>query len=217
MTFNNYRPVALVPIMSKVLERVIFNQLMKYLTENELLNPNHHAYRANHSTATAMLQMYDEWVQAVDKGKLTGVCLLDMSAAFDVVDHSLLCDKLAFYGFQEDFLDWLRSYLGDRKQGVCINGTMSKLLPVLTGVPQGSILGPLLYTLFTNELPGVLYRETKNSASICCYADDTTITSISSNHSQLSNELSKNYDTISRFMINNRLKLNDDKSHLLVL
>ena len=148
---KNYRPVAILPVFSKVLERVVFNQIIQYLSSNSLLHPSHHAYRSHHNTTTALIQMYDGWVNAYDNGELTGVCLLDMSAAFDIVDHTILLRKLELYGFQKNSLDWVQSYLSGRSQGVCINGSLSRLLPVPVGVPQGSILGPLLYTLFTSS------------------------------------------------------------------
>ena len=147
---KNYRPVAIIPIFSKILERVIFNQIIEYLTDNKLLHPNHHSYRQHHNTTTALIQMYDTWIKAVDEGELAGVCLLDMSAAFDIVDHGLLLEKLELYGFNNDALSWIQSYLCDREQCVSIDGCLSRLLPVPTGVPQGSILGPILYIMFTN-------------------------------------------------------------------
>ena len=233
---KNYRPVAIVPILSKVLERAIFNQLVAYLDKNNLIHPNHHAYRPGHNTTTALIQMYDGWLRAVDSGKLVGACLLDMSAAFDLVDHDLLLDKLSLYGLDDSSKGWIRSYLSGRTQSVSIEGTLSKLLPVHTGVPQGSILGPLLYTVFTNELPeivhdnpaglderdedaqpGPAYHEEGSDSAICCYADDTTVSISSDNPATLSAKLSDNYKLVAQFMVDNRLKLNDDKTHLLVM
>ena len=141
---KNYRPVAIVPILSKVLERVVFNQLSTYLETNKLMHPNHHAYRVNHNTTTALVQMYDGWMQAIENGLLTGICLLDMSAAFDTVNHELLLKKLELYGLDAASIKWIGSYLSDRTQCVSIEGCLSKMLPVPTGVPQGSILSPLL-------------------------------------------------------------------------
>ena len=231
---KNYRPVAIIPIFSKVLESVIFNQMIKYLADNKLLHPNHHAYRADHNTTTALIQMYDGWLQSLEAGEFAGVCLLDMSAAFDIVDHSLLIKKLELYGFDSDMTNWMSSYLSDRSQCVSIDGCLSRLLPVPQGVPQGSILGPLLYTIFTNELPEVIHEEQvcprpdhgtwpsysmscKSCGSVTCYADDTTYSCSSSDPDILSAKLTAKYKVMSQFLVNNRLKLNDDKTHLMVL
>ena len=100
--------------------------------------------------------MHDEWSKAVDEGRLSGACFLDMSAAFDVVDHELLLEKLTLYGLDENSIAWVRSYLSGRSQSVKVEGTLSRLQMVNNGVPQGSILGPLFYTLFTNELPEII-------------------------------------------------------------
>ena len=235
---KNYRPVAIIPILSKVLERVIFNQMIEYLTENRLLHPNHHAFRPHHNTSTAMIQMYDGWIQAVESGQIAGVCMLDMSAAFDLVDHDLLLQKLLLYGFGPRILDWIKSYLTDRTQCVVINGALSRQLPVSTGVPQGSILGPLLYTMFTNELPEIIHTHLEqlpghlveqeqewppyhlggaDTGGLCCYADDSTLTCTGSRPDEVTNKLTEKYSVISEFMRNNKLKLNDDKTHLLVM
>ena len=230
---KNYRPVAIVPIFSKVLERVIFNQIMQYMCENNLLHPNHQAYRAGHNTTTAMIQMYDVWLQSLEAGELAGVCFLDMSAAFDIVDHSLLMDKLELYGFQTNTIHWISSYLTDRSQAVSIDGCLSRLLPVKQGVPQGSILGPLLYTIFTNELPEVVHGDPycsrqdqtgplssfsmacKSCGSLTCYADDTSYSCSSKDPDILTEKLTAKYKVMSEFLVNNRLKLNDDKTHLI--
>ena len=210
---ENYRPVAIIPVLSKVLERAVHNQLIQYIKENNLLNPNHHAYRDGYSTSTAVIEMIDTWIQAVEDGQLAGACFLDMSAAFDVVDHTILLDKMKIYGFTSDVIQWFDSYLSNRKQAVSVNGCLSELLSVESGVPQGSILGPLLYTLFVNELPDTI----ASNSSMSCYADDTTLTCKDSSHSELSRKLTEHYQSISKFMVDNRLKLNDDKSKLLVM
>ena len=120
---KNYRPVAILCILSKVIERVVFMQVVEYMNINEYFHPNHHGFRGFHSTTTAMVQMYDSWVQAVDKGELAGVCMLDMSAAFDVVDHDILLGKLKLYGFDENAVRWMRDYLSGRTQAVYIDGS----------------------------------------------------------------------------------------------
>ena len=119
--------------------------MIDYFETNNLLHPNHHGFRANHNTTTALIQMYDTWVEAMDKEEATGVCLLDMSAAFDMVSHPVLLDKLVLYGFDTASHEWIRSYLDGRKQTVCIDGACSPLLSLEVGVPQGSIIAPLLH------------------------------------------------------------------------
>ena len=224
---KNYRPVAILPVISKVLERVVFLQMSQYLKNNGLLHPNHHGFRASHSTATCLIQMYDKWVEALEEKKFTGVCFLDLSAAFDIVNHPLLLEKLKLYGFDSPSIEWIRSYLFGRHQLVYIEGKMSKLLPVSSGVPQGSILGPLLYIIFTNELPEVLYNHRVNQGvysmhcdccgSLCCYADDSTFAVSSSNLDIIENQVSEKYNKIAEFMCSNQLKLNEDKTHLMLV
>ena len=233
---KNYRPVAIIPIFSKILERIVFNQMVEYLASNELIHPNHHAYRKHHNTTTALIQLYDVWLESLENGELGGVCFLDMSAAFDIVDHSLLLKKLELYGFDRDMVSWTSSYLSGRSQSVCIDGNLSKLLPVVHGVPQGSILGPLLYTLFINELPEVIQDPSQHipgqtsgstwppysmgcrcCGTVGCYADDTTYSYSDSDPEQLSLKMSSQYKVLSDFLVSNRLKLNAGKTHLMVL
>ena len=226
---KNYRPVAILCILSKIIERAIFIQIVDYMNIHGYFHPNHHGFRAEHSTSTAMLQMYDTWVQAVDKGKLCGVCMLDMSAAFDVVDHSILLSKLELYGFDDMALSWMRNYLTGRTQAVCIDGSLSPFLPVKVGVPQGSILGPLCYVLFTNDLPETILEASSHvhlsqltthcdsCGGLCCFADDSTYSVASHEQDTLEQKLNDKYEAMASYLGNNRLKLNDDKTHLLVM
>ena len=154
---KNYRPVSLLPVISKVLERAIFEQMIQYLEENNLLHPSHHGFRSNHSTVTALIEMYDQWVEAFEDDKLSAVVMLDLSAAFDVVDHEILIQKLEIYGFEECCISWFQSYLTNRSQQVYVEGSLSDPLLLEAGVPQGSILGPILYILYTNDLAEVVH------------------------------------------------------------
>ena len=230
---KNYRPVAILPILSKVLERAMFMQLVSYMDANNFFNPSHHAYRSFHSTTTAMIQMYTTWLDALEQGDMAGVCMIDMSAAFDVVDTNLLLEKLKLYGLDRNALQWVWSYLTYRSQAVYIEGSISGLLPLEAGVPQGSILGPVLYTIFTNELPQVVHGEScpvqemeggsifgiqcQECGGVCCYADDSTYTVSGDNPEELSEKLSQKYSVLADFLTANKLKVNDDKTHLLVM
>ena len=102
---KNYRPVALLPIISKIIEKAIFIPVIQYLEENELLHPSHHGFRSCHSTASSLLQMYDTWITAMEKNEISAVIMLDMSAAFDVVDTSILLGKMKIYGFDESSIE----------------------------------------------------------------------------------------------------------------
>ena len=119
----------------------MFVQMVNYLEENQLLYPSHPGFRDKHSTVSALIQMFDSWIEAFEDDEVSAVIMLDMSAAFDVVDHKILLSKLALYGFDEIALSWINSYLSDRSQSVFIEACLSDPLPVECGVPQGSIIG----------------------------------------------------------------------------
>ena len=172
--------------------------------------------------------MIDTWVEAFDNEELSAVLMLDMSAAFDLVDHELLIKKLEAYGFEADAYLWISSYLSERTQQVYIDGAMSDPLDVTVGVPQGSILGPLLYIIFTNDLPESVHKhlakndsffnsDCKQCGSMCCYADDSTFTISGKDPTELTRIIAEKYKSIATYMNQNKLVLNSDKTHLLVM
>ena len=224
---KNYRPVALLPIFSKILEKVVFLQLVEYLDRNCLLHPNHHGSRSNHNTATALIQLYDQWLEEVEEGKMVGVMMVDLSAAFDMVDHTILLAKLELFGLDRNTLNWVSSYLSERSQSVCVDGCLSPPQPVVCGVPQGSILGPLLYVLFTCDIPDLVhshpvdYQFPQPHCSKCgstvCYVDDCTYSLGEKDPAALSESLSAQYLKIAKYMAANKLVINADKTQLIVI
>ena len=213
---KNYRPVAILSPLSKVLEKIVYEQIYSYFSNNELFHPNLHGYRKNLSTQTALLQMYDRWVRAAagghgHGGQLCGVVLLDLSAAFDLVDSDLLLQKLKAYGFDDDALLWVQSYMTNRYQAVWIDHALSDFLPCKVGVPQGSNLGPLFFLIFFNDLPHSL------DCPADAYADDTTLTETGKSVEEIGSKLTKSCEQVSAWMLANKLKLNADKTHLMTV
>ena len=231
-TFNpsNYRPISILPVVSKLAERAVQHQLINFMDQTSQLNRNHHAYRTHHSTITAVIQMTDRIFKATDNNLITTLLTIDESSAFDCVPHDLLLEKMTLYNFSGDTVKWFRSYLHGRSQYVSISGKHSSMSTVLSGVPQGSVLGPLMYTLYINELPDVLkdpencnndahepHEELfgKNCAScgeIPCFADDTTVIQASNSRNQNQEKLKSNLKTISKFLGDNKLAVNEDKT-----
>ena len=208
---KNYRPVAILSPLSKVLEKIVFEQLYTYFHDQRLFHPSLHGYRQHRSTQSALLQLYDRWVRAASGGQLGGVVLLDLGAAFDLVDPQLLLQKLKLYGAGYEALRWLESYLTERKQAVWIDHSMSEFLSCEIGVPQGSNLGPLLFLIFYNDLPDYL------SCDVEAYADDTTISVAGDTVEEIGRKLTINCQVVSQWMLRNKLKLNADKTHLMTV
>ena len=207
---KNYRPVSILSPLSKVLERVLYEQIYEYFSKNSIFHANLMGFRKNRSTLTAALQMYDRWVSGARHGRLNGVVLLDLSAAFDLVDSKLLVEKLRIYGMEDDFAEWVTCYLTNRKQAVWIDHILSDWLDVSVGVPQGSILGPLLFIIFANDLPQCL------TCQVDSYADDSTLTSTKDSIEELNDDLNHNCYLVNQWMYQNQLCLNADKTHLLI-
>lgn len=204
---NNYRPVSGLPNLSKILERAAYNQIMSYLSINNLLFHGQHGFRSGHSTSTATISLLNCIYAALDKDKVVCVTFLDQSKAFDVIDHKILLRKLSYqFNFSKEALKWVSSYLTDRKQCVILNGVRSSYKDVLHGVPQGSILGPLLFLCYVNDI----YHCVENGNCVI-YADDTTVVTIADDLVSLHSKALDDLNRIADYCENNHLMLNVKK------
>ncbi len=214
---KNYRPVSNLSFLSKVIEKVVASRLLDHMTMNNLMDPMQSAYRKGHSTETALLRVHNDIVSAVDKGM--GVCLilLDLSAAFDTVDHTILITFLKEHiGLDGTALALFESYLSGRTQCISIEGVLSELSELAFGVPQGSVLGPIEFCIYTIPL-GAILRHYNIDYHI--YADDTQLYcsfKIDSLNEVL-NVVSTCISDIRSWMIQNKLKINDDKTEFVLI
>ncbi|XP_077938224.1 uncharacterized protein LOC144383653 [Gasterosteus aculeatus] len=211
---NNYRPVSLLPFLSKTLERAIFNQLSSYLHCNNLLDPHQSGFKAGHSTETALLAVSEQLHTARAASLSSVLILLDLSAAFDTVNHQILISSLQELGVTGSAISLLSSYLDGRTYRVTWRGSVSEPCPLTTGVPQGSVLGPLLFSLYTNSLGAVIRS---HGFSYHSYANDTQlILSFPHSDTQVAARISACLTDISRWMSAHHLKINPDKTELLL-
>lgn len=214
---KNYRPVSNLSFTSKVVEKVVASRIERHLESNSLYDNVQSAYRAYHSTETALLRVHHDITSALDKNCCTVLLMLDLSAAFDVIDHNILLNRLEFsFGISGTALSWIQSYLTNRTQSVAIGTVLSDDRHLQYGVPQGSVLGPKLYCMFSKPVGEICRR---HNMSHHCYADDTQVYLVIKplgDWSELSTRLERCLSDISAWMSSNLLKLNQDKTELIV-
>ena len=206
--FTNYRPISLLPSTSKVVERVIFNQLYTYFETNKLFYGSQYGFRKRHSTEFAALELVDKLLNMMDKGQVPLGIFLDLSKAFDTLDHKIMIKKLEFYGVSDGPGKLLESYLSNRKQYAVFDDINSQVLDIKTGVPQGSILGPLLFLIYINDIV-----KSSNFFKFILFADDTTIIApININNKETASIINMELDKIITWLKLNKLSLNISKT-----
>ena len=201
---ENYRPVSLLPHVSKVFERMIYKQINIYMQDK--LSKHITGFRKSHGTQHSLMAMLEEWKSPLDKGENIYVLFMDLSKAFDTINHDLLLAKLKAYGFSINALDLMCSYLKNRKQSVQINNSFSSTKKVHAGVPQGSIDGPLLFNLFIND--SVLFL---TDTFLSNYAEDNNLYSIGKDSDIIKNLLGKDFRALTEWFFKNYMVLNKTK------
>ena len=205
---ENYRPISILPIISKVFEREVFRQLYGYLSSNSFLSKFQSGFRPKHSTLSALIQMCDNLLKNMDDGRLNCVVFLDIRKAFDSINHEILINKMhTLFGITGNQLKWFKSYLNNRVQQCLVNGQLSSPKMITCGVPQGSILGPLLFLLYINDMPDSLNHSTPS-----LYADDTEICASSNDCVDLVNKVNIDLDSTYQWMLQNKLQIHPGKS-----
>ena len=207
--FTNYRPISLIPVFSKIIEKLIYNKIFQFLVRSETLFKSQYGFRKAHNTTHATLDFLQTVEAALKEDEYAVGVFIDLSKAFDTLDHDILLAKLDHYGIRGNLLSWLESYLTNRKQFVDMNGVKSGLEDITVGVPQGSILGPLLFLIYINDLPAAL-----NRLRPVMFADDTNLVIKGKNLADLEEALNSELASLNDYFKANKLKLNTGKTKL---
>ena len=209
---NNYRPISVLPVLSKILEKHVHDALMDFLLAYNLLHKTQSGFRPSHSCETALIGMISRWLDAMNDGSMIGVVMVDFKKAFDLVDPSILLQKLKLYKLSSSTMAWFSSYLLNRKQRVSISNVLSDDEIVINGVPQGSIMGPLMFLLFINDLP--LYTAPINTD---LYAEDTTLYETGISRLAIESNLQIALNNLSEWCKLNGMAINTSKTKLMLI
>lgn len=207
----NYRPICILPFFSKIVEKLIVTRLTKYFDKFNLLSPHQFGFRPGFSTEHALISFTDTIKRAIDMGHIVGAIFVDFTKAFDTINHTILLHKLDALGIRGPPLSLIRSYLSNRSQVVEINGCLSQPKLLIKGVPQGSILGPLLFLAYINDLPNFL-----KLTSAVIYADDTTIFAHKKSLTEVLSLLNSDLDNLVSWCKLNQLYINPAKTHFML-
>ena len=199
---KNYRPISLLPLLSKLIEKAIHIQTQEYLDKHGLLYKFQSGFRKNFSTDSCLVHLSDFIINGMDKGLHTGMILIDLQKAFDTLDHDILLEKMECLTFKKPVIKWFKSYLSNRKFFVLLEGVFSEEGLLTCGVPQGSILGPLLFLIYINDLPQALSETASN-----LYADDTCIYYQHKNVQEIEAILNKEFSSLCEWFIDNKLSI----------
>ena len=207
----NYRPISLLSNLSKLFEKAMYSRIELFLSNFETIYKLQFGFRKKHSTEHALLSMIEEIRRCLDKGMFSCGVFIDLEKAFDTVNHKILIHKLDHYGIRENSLSWIKSYLSNRKQLVNLNGVKSNYEKVSCGVPQGSILGPLLFLIYINDMHIAV-----KSSIVHHFADDTNLLFSSKNPQKLSTILNTDLKLLYQWLCANRLSLNVSKTEFII-
>ena len=208
---HNYRPISLLPLPGKILEKLVRSQLSDHPERNFLLTPTQHGFRRDHSTLHSVSQFTNYINAKMDSKVPTSSMFIDFRKAFDCVQHSILLNKLSKLQIEDGIVSWVKSYLSTRKQKVYANDTYSEYLSIQQGVPQGSVLGPLFYIIYANDL----IKEIKH-CKVALYADDAVQYLAKKNFDVSVDLMQQDIDSISRWCLSNGIMANTNKTKVMV-
>ena len=208
---NNFRPISLLSIFDKIMEKLMHKRLYSFIEEHNILFRNQFGFRKGSSTTHSLIEITEKIKESIDNGKFGCGIFIDLKKAFDTVNHNILLSKLEHYGVRGTILKWFESYLTDRKQYVFYNGISSETKSITCGVPQGSVLGPLLFLLYINDLPNI-----SEKLSFFLFADDTNIYYESDNLQELEKTVNAELKKLCLWLNINRLALNVGKTNFVI-
>ena len=206
-------PISLLPLLSKLIEKTIHDQVQNYCNENNILFSFQSGFSGKHSTDTCLTYLHDKILKGFDEGLLTGMIAIDLQKAFDTIDHEILLSKMPLLGFSNNKIEWFRSYLSNRTFHVNLNSYMSSAGKIICGVPQGSILGPLLFLLYINDMPQAVETD------LFLYPDHTGLVFQHRDINKMNEQLNQDFHNICLWFIDNKLSIHfgEDKTKCILL